>query len=173
MALTKDQMARRAVAEFEPREEATENGGRLTLVTSFGHFELDLVARRNRGSSVVVAGTLQVSEAGELGTPARSGPEIAALDRDGRDRDHSHHRLVVLMEHCDKDGAPRIVRTCGLAVAGRSLVSRVLTELAAIDVGPDGLILREVAPGVSARDVQDHTEPTLKIGPDLKEMRPV
>jgi 3-oxoacid CoA-transferase subunit B len=48
----------------------------------------------------------------------------------------------------------------------------VVTELAAIDVTPEGLILREVAPGVSARDVQDHTEPTLKIDPDLREMRP-
>jgi len=172
MALTKDQMARRAAAEFEGSDAPSDGSESLTLVTSFRHSELDLVERRNGGSSVLVAGTLQVSEAGDLGTSARTGLEPTDLTHDGAEGPRGQ-RLVVLMEHCEHDGAPRIVRTCGLAIAGRALVRRVLTELAAIDVGPDGLILREVAPGVSARDVQDHTEPTLKIGPDLKEMRPV
>jgi 3-oxoacid CoA-transferase subunit B len=169
MALTKDQMARRAAAEFEPLTDEVDAADSLTLVTSFLHSELELLARRSSRSNVVVAGALQVSETGDLGTTSRIG-DCRSESNDARNAGMGTHRLVVLMEHCEKDGAPRIVRTCALAVAGRGLVSRVLTELAAIDVSPEGLILREVAPGVSARDVQDHTEPTLMVGPDLKEM---
>lgn len=171
MALTKDQMARRAAAEFDSLNEQGGGTDSLTLVTSFAHFELESRARRTKRSSVVVASALQVSESGDLATSSRIDCPRSGLD-DARTEDAGAHRIVVLMEHCDEDGAPRIVRTCAAATEGRGLVGRVLTELAAIDVSSDGLILREVAPGVSARDVQDHTEPTLKVSPDLKEMRP-
>jgi len=164
-------MARRAAAEFDSLNEQIGGTDSLTLVTSFAHFELESLAHRTSRSNVVVASALQVSEAGDLATSSRIDGRRGALD-DARTENGGTHRLVVLMEHCDEDGAPRIVRMCTAATQGRGLVGRVLTELAAIDVSPDGLILREVAPGVSARDVQDHTEPTLKVSPDLKEMRP-
>jgi 3-oxoacid CoA-transferase subunit B len=171
MALTKDQVARRAAKELDPLSETIDGERPLTLVASFAHSDLESVARRSSRSQVVVAGDVHVSEAGDLGMSARLADLQAPVDGEGKEG-AAARRVVVVMDHCDKDGSPRIVSQCALAIAGRGLVSRVFTELATIDVSPDGLILREVAPGVSARDVQDHTEPTLKVGPDLKEMRP-
>jgi 3-oxoacid CoA-transferase subunit B len=83
----------------------------------------------------------------------------------------SARRVVVIMEHAAKDGAPKILKECNLPLTGRRVVHRIITELACIDVTPDGLVLREVAPGVSARDIQERTEPTLKVATDLGPMK--
>jgi 3-oxoacid CoA-transferase subunit B len=83
----------------------------------------------------------------------------------------SAKRVVVMMEHAAKDGTPKILTKCSLPLTGRRVVHCIITDLATVDVTPEGLILREVAPGVSAREVQDKTEPTLKVGPDLKTMQ--
>ena len=79
-------------------------------------------------------------------------------------------RVVVIMEHASKDGKPKILKECNLPLTGRRVVHRIITEIACIDVTPDGLFLREVAPGISARDVQERTEPTLKVASDLGTM---
>jgi 3-oxoacid CoA-transferase subunit B len=83
----------------------------------------------------------------------------------------SAKRVVVIMDHAAKGGAPKILRECNLPLTGRRVVHRIITDLATLDVTEDGLILREVAPGVSARDVQERTEPTLKVASDLSQMK--
>jgi 3-oxoacid CoA-transferase subunit B len=83
----------------------------------------------------------------------------------------SAKRVVVIMDHAAKDGTPKILEECALPLTGRRVVHRIITDLACIDVTPEGLILREVAPGVSAREIQERTEPTLKVPSDLAEMK--
>ena len=82
----------------------------------------------------------------------------------------SAKRVVVIMEHAAKDGSPKILKECNLPLTGRRVVHRIITDLAVIDVTGEGLVLREVPPGVSAREVQDRTEPTLRVASDLRPM---
>ena len=79
-------------------------------------------------------------------------------------------RVIIAMEHATKDGQPKILRQCSLPLTGVEVVDVIISELAVIDIGPTGLVLREVAPGVTPGDVQKVTEPRLHVAPDLKTM---
>jgi 3-oxoacid CoA-transferase subunit B len=82
----------------------------------------------------------------------------------------SARRVIVAMEHCTKDGAPKILKKCTLPLTGVRVVETIATELAWIRVTPQGLVLEEIAPGATFEEVQRVTEPRLIVGPGLKEM---
>src|SRR5216684_1891220 len=79
-------------------------------------------------------------------------------------------RVIVAMEHTTKDSQPKILRKCTLPLTGVKVVDTIVTEMAFIRVTPTGLVLEEVAPGLTADDVQRVTEPTLILSPELKIM---
>ena len=79
-------------------------------------------------------------------------------------------KLYIMMEHTTKDGALRIVNECSFPLTAKSCVDRIFTDIAVIDVTPEGLVLKEVAPGWTAEEIQDLTEAPLTVADDLKEM---
>jgi 3-oxoadipate CoA-transferase, beta subunit len=108
-----------------------------------------------------VLGAFEVAENGDLANWATSGNEMAPAVGGAMDLSAGAKRIWVLMEHTTKDGRPRLVRECSYPLTAPGVVKRIYTNLAVIDVTPEGFKLIETAPGVTRKDVQERTDAPL------------
>ena len=161
-----------ATAEGLMVNERTYNAGGVPFIPVPGSSGFDVamafgVIRSGRLAATVL-GALQVSERGDLAnwsTPGRSFGMGGAMDLVNGAR-----KVIVAMEHCTREGAPKIVKECTLPYTGRGCVDHIVTELCVIDVTKEGLLLRELAPGHTLEEVQAKTEAELSLAEDLREM---
>ncbi len=118
---------------------------------------------------IAVLGAIQVSEKGDLANWLLPGKKVGSLGG-GMDLAFCARRVIALTTHTTKDGRPKIVRQCSEPLTAPGCVDLVVTDIAVIEVTPEGLLLREVAPGWTADEVRALTEPELGVTADLKDM---
>ena len=156
-----------SAGEDLPSHERSDGVLSRTLASCFFSVDEAFVMIRGGHLDLAIMDADEVDESGNLANwmvPGRKVQGVGGL----MDLAVGAKRVVLAMEHKTKDQKPKIQRNCRLPLTALGVVKRIITEMAVLDVTPDGLLLREIAPGLSVDEVTRSTEAEIRVDKDLK-----
>ena len=147
------------------------NAGKETVTEILGASYFDSAESfgmiRGGHIDLAILGGMEVSEEGDLANWMIPGKMIKGMGG-AMDLVHGAKKITVIMDHVNKDGAPKIVKSCSLPLTGKSVVNRIITDRAVLDVTDNGLVVQEIASGYTLEDIKQSTEPVINVSPTLK-----